>query len=37
MSLQEKMFTDVEAWRSSGMTEHEFVNDRMDIPVILCH
>ncbi|MGM0613901.1 MAG: hypothetical protein ACQESM_10360 [Bacteroidota bacterium] len=35
MGLQEKIFARVEAWRSSGMTKHEFINDRMDIPVIL--
>lgn len=28
MGLQEKMFTEVEAWRSSGMTKQEFLKDK---------
>ena len=28
MDLQEKMFTEVEAWRSSGMTKQDFLKDK---------
>ncbi|MDZ7775725.1 MAG: hypothetical protein U5L09_09100 [Bacteroidales bacterium] len=28
MGLQEKMFTEVEAWRSSGIAKQEFIKDK---------
>ncbi len=35
MGLQEKIFVRVEAWRSSGMTKHEFIKDKVTgVPVI---
>jgi hypothetical protein len=37
MGLQEKMFSEVEAWRSSGMIKQDFAKvSLVDIQFILC-
>jgi hypothetical protein len=37
MDIQEQMFSEVEAWRSSGMVKQDFVKVRVvDIQFILC-